>query len=168
MYKLSHFDAYASTELFGYSDESEYHAALSNFEVKDISIPTLVIQPQDDPLHYNFIHENIKIEHFCCNEHFIFYQPPYGNHFGFYEGRLHEAFSNKTSYTFPAKLGLEFFEAVISNSNDDGNHLDTVSGHQYYSTCFRMNGFLQAGAGEDVGLEDTVCDASSLFISCLS
>ena len=121
MYKLSHFDAYASTELFGYSKESDYHNDLSNFQINEIDVPTLMIQPQDDPLHYKFMHQNIRPEYFCCNDNFIFYHPPFGNHFGFYEGSLNEAFTNTTSYTFPAKLGLAFFHKIISDKMSTHN-----------------------------------------------
>ena len=41
-------------------------------------------------------------------------EPKYGNHFGFYEGPLMEAFSNKISYIYPAKVATAFFRAVES------------------------------------------------------
>ncbi len=176
MYKLSHFDAYASTHLFGYSNESDYHADLSNFGVNHITVPTLIIQPQDDPLHYKFIHDNVKADYFCCNENFIFYQPPYGNHFGFYEGDLYEAFSNTTSYTFPAKIGLAFFESVISTRCiDDYNHHED-DGNCHNSECWKVNYFpdrhlrkKNKGVNENVSsltMNDNSKDNSNFFTCC--
>jgi hypothetical protein len=40
-------------------------------------------------------------------------EPQFGNHFGFYEGGIFEAFSNKTSYTYPAKVATEFFAVIL-------------------------------------------------------
>jgi hypothetical protein len=47
----------------------------------------------------------------------MFYmETKYGNHFGFYEGSLLDAFKNQTSYTYPAKLATEFFETILETS----------------------------------------------------
>jgi len=83
----------------------------------------LVIQPLDDPLHWNKINENIDISKFIKNENVLFYAPHYGNHFGFYEGKLLEAFSNKTSYTYPAKIGLAFFRTVVQHESQERTNM---------------------------------------------
>ena len=44
-------------------------------------------------------------------------EPEYGNHFGFFEGGIFEIFSNKTSYTYPAKLASEFFRIILDEEN---------------------------------------------------
>ena len=53
------------------------------------------------------------VEEYTLNPNVIYVEPEYGNHFGFMEGSLLESFSNKTSYTYPAKIALEFFNLIL-------------------------------------------------------
>ena len=55
----------------------------------------------------------MNVERFIDNPNTIFMETPHGNHFGFYEGPLIAAFHNTTSYTYPAKLAIEFFNAIV-------------------------------------------------------
>lgn len=57
---------------------------------------------------------NIDVEVYKTNPNIIYFEPKYGNHFGFYEGPLRTAFSNSTSFTYPAKVATEFFETILS------------------------------------------------------
>ena len=57
------------------------------------------------------------VEEYTRNPNVIYMEPEYGNHFGFFEGGIFEIFSNKTSYTYPAKLALEFFRIILDEEN---------------------------------------------------
>ena len=57
------------------------------------------------------------VEEYTRNPNVIYMEPEYGNHFGFFEGVIFEIFSNKTSYTYPAKLALEFFRIILDEEN---------------------------------------------------
>ena len=57
------------------------------------------------------------IEEYTQNPNVIYVEPEYGNHFGFYEGGLFELFTNKTSYTYPAKVALEFFSIILDEKS---------------------------------------------------
>jgi predicted alpha/beta-fold hydrolase len=103
---LSTLNSFASTALYGYPDSEQYFDDLSSFGIGKMSVPTLIVQPQDDPLHGDFFDENIDVDKYVENERVVFYAPPFGNHFGFYEGSLLEAFSCKSSYTYPANIAL--------------------------------------------------------------
>ena len=59
--KLSEFDTFASTALYGYSDSNEYFTDCSAFDIDKVSLPLLVVQPQDDPLHHKHINDNIDV-----------------------------------------------------------------------------------------------------------
>lgn len=48
---LSHYDQHAALHLHGYKSEESLQHALSMFEVHNIDVPLLALQPQDDPLH---------------------------------------------------------------------------------------------------------------------
>lgn len=112
---LSDFDARAYA-LRGFNSEAEQAAAFSMHEACDtISVPTLLVQPADDPLHMNAVRENIDLPSLLRNPHLIFVEPRYGNHFGFYEGSLWEAITStsRSCYTYPAKLSHCFFDHVL-------------------------------------------------------
>ena len=57
------------------------------------------------------------VEEYTINPNVIYIEPEYGNHFGFFEGGIFEIFSNKTSYTYPAKVALEFFRIILDEEN---------------------------------------------------
>lgn len=111
---LSQIDSFLP-KLYGYETEEQYFKDLSSFQIGDLSLPTLIIQPRDDPLHGDFIDENIDVNLYISNENIVFYSPPHGNHFGFYEGGIFEAFTNKSSYTYPARIALAFFQKVLEH-----------------------------------------------------
>ena len=59
------------------------------------------------------VRSHLMVEEYTMNPNVIYVEPEYGNHFGFFEGGIFEIFSNKTSYTYPAKLALEFFNIIL-------------------------------------------------------
>jgi len=111
---LSEYDQFAHLA-YGYDSPSEYYSALSGVPSSSICIPTLIIQPLDDPLHSGQVKEHIDIAALVSNPLVMYLQPEYGNHFGFYEGPLMGAFSNTTSYTYPAKLAKEYFDVLCQD-----------------------------------------------------
>jgi len=110
---LSDYDRIAATHLHNFNTFNEYNKTLSVHSTAGISVPLLAVQPLDDPLHLGRVREHVQVDDFISNHNVIYYEPEYGNHFGFYEGSLWKMFSNKSSYTFPAKLALEFFNSII-------------------------------------------------------
>lgn len=108
---LSEYDSVAHAA-YGYESLTTYYAALSGVPSNKICVPCLIIQPLDDPLHSGKVAEHIDIPDLISNPLVVYVQPQYGNHFGFYEGPLLSAFSNTTSYTYPAKLAKEYFDAL--------------------------------------------------------
>lgn len=56
--------------------------------------------------------ENIPVNEFRNVPGVVYMQTSHGNHFGFVEGSLLEAFSSDHAYTYPAKVALTFFETV--------------------------------------------------------
>lgn len=108
----SEFDIIWST-ILGFPNEEKYYETLSsNFADRRLTIPYLALQPRDDPLHQSKPRDNVQIENFYQNPHVIYIEPFHGNHFGFYEGSLFELFTNTTSYTYPARVAIEFFQAL--------------------------------------------------------
>lgn len=110
---LSEFDKHAlKHSIIPFKSESEYYSALSSLSYSKINIPFLALQPADDPLHQGDVRNNICLDEFYENPNIFYMEPKYGNHFGFYEGPFLEAFTNKTSYTYPAKVAAKFFEII--------------------------------------------------------
>lgn len=64
------------------------------------------------------VRENICLDKVTCNPNLIYLEPQHGNHFGFYEGRLRSAFSNTSSYTYPARLAITFFNTIIEEERN--------------------------------------------------
>lgn len=60
---------------------------------------------------------NIQLDRVIANPNVIYLESKYGNHFGFYEGAVTEAFSNKTSYSYPPRVAMEFFKTVVEHQN---------------------------------------------------
>lgn len=117
---LREFDNAAQKVLFGFETPEELDAAFSCRKIRDIAVPCMGIQPRDDPLHLNKVRENIPLDYLTRNPHFIYVEPSAGNHFGFYEGEsITEAFTNTTSYTWPAKCALAFWEALLKDKEID-------------------------------------------------
>ena len=69
------------------------------------------------------------VEEYTSNPYVIYVEPEFGNHFGFYEGGLFQVFSNKTSYTYPAKVALEFFNIILNENNNENKH-ENLSKHE--------------------------------------
>jgi predicted alpha/beta-fold hydrolase len=110
---LSDYDRIAATSLHDFKTITDYNKTLSIHSTTAIDIPLLAVQPADDPLHLGRVREHVQVDDFITNNNVVYYEPEYGNHFGFYEGSLWKMFSNSDSYTFPAKLALEFFNTII-------------------------------------------------------
>ena len=113
---LNEFDSAALNLIYGFADEEELNRNFSCMGIADLQTPYIGIQPRDDPLFLGKVRENIPYQYLSRNKNFIYIEPSAGNHFGFYEGDLFEAFSNKTSYTWPAKCAILFFESLLGNS----------------------------------------------------
>jgi predicted alpha/beta-fold hydrolase len=115
---LRDFDSVACNTLYGYSTTDQLDEAYSCISpLRKIKIPILAIQPADDPLHSGKARENNKVDELIKNRDLIYLEPSNGSHFGFYEGKLIEAFTNKTSYTYPARCAVLFFDAVIETQD---------------------------------------------------
>lgn len=123
---LSQYDKIVYSNCYNYQTEKEYLQTLSmtQYELSLINKPLLIMQPLDDPLHQPIMKNNqislkcLNINYYIDNHNIIYYQPKYGNHFGFYQDSLLNAFSNKTSYTYPAKVCTEYFNEILE-SNDE-------------------------------------------------
>lgn len=113
---LSAFDA-SVWRLRGFSSCDEQFHAFSMFDVEQIAVPTLMMQPRDDPLHLGDALRNIDLDVLRRNPNLVFMCPRYGNHFGFYEGGLWQALmgTNRDCYSYPAKVSDCFFQAVLDN-----------------------------------------------------
>lgn len=61
--------------------------------------------------------ENICIKEIIDNPNILYMETKYGNHFGYYEGDLFDAFTNNASYTYPAKIASQFFGTVLTNQD---------------------------------------------------
>ena len=114
---LSEFDSAAMNLVYGFANEEELNRNFSCMGIAELPTPYIGIQPRDDPLFLGKVRENIPYQYLSRNKNFIYIEPSAGNHFGFYEGDLFEAFSNKTSYTWPAKCAILFFESLLENSS---------------------------------------------------
>jgi hypothetical protein len=64
------------------------------------------------------VRDNINLERVTANPNLIYLEPMHGNHFGFYEGPLSAAFTNTTSYTYPARLAVTFFNTIIDHQRE--------------------------------------------------
>lgn len=119
---VSEYDKLASTSLYGFKDENHYAMEISACSnASAIDVPFLIIQPRDDPLHNGKVREHVAVDELIRNPNIIYFEPRYGNHFGFYEGSIFEALSNKTSYTYPAKCAVEFFNAISFEDESEVN-----------------------------------------------
>ena len=114
---LSEYDKIAYDKIYGFATESEYASALSAVGTDDISVPFLALQPRDDPLHQGDERISLVQKEYLRNPNVIYVEPQYGNHFGFYEGGLTQAFTSRTSYTYPAKVAVEFFDAILMHNS---------------------------------------------------
>jgi hypothetical protein len=61
------------------------------------------------------------MEKYLVSPNTIYFETQFGNHFGFYEGSLINAFKNDTSYTYPGKVAAEFFNTILDEQNFDIN-----------------------------------------------
>eukprot|EP01033_Poteriospumella_lacustris_P006390 gene6390-4593_t len=113
---LSAFDA-SVWRLRGFSSCDEQFQAFSMFDVDEIAVPTLMMQPRDDPLHLGDALRNIDLDALRRNPNLVFMSPRYGNHFGFYEGGLWQALmgTNRDCYSYPAKVSDCFFQSVLDH-----------------------------------------------------
>mmetsp|Transcript_15210 Transcript_15210/g.14617 ORF Transcript_15210/g.14617 Transcript_15210/m.14617 type:complete len:430 (-) Transcript_15210:701-1990(-) len=116
---LSEYDKIACSAVYGYLTEAEYAKAVSSMGTGGIKVPFLALQPRDDPLHQRDVRNHLMVEEYTINPNVIYVEPEYGNHFGFYEGGLFELFSNKTSYTYPAKVAIEFFNIILNEKKNE-------------------------------------------------
>eukprot|EP00602_Paraphysomonas_sp_CaronLab_P005130 CAMPEP_0185033208 /NCGR_PEP_ID=MMETSP1103-20130426/21976_1 /TAXON_ID=36769 /ORGANISM="Paraphysomonas bandaiensis, Strain Caron Lab Isolate" /LENGTH=328 /DNA_ID=CAMNT_0027569409 /DNA_START=231 /DNA_END=1215 /DNA_ORIENTATION=- len=103
--------------VFGFTSETEQLNAFSALkrvhEKNIIEQPVLLLQPQDDPLHQDCVDKNIPVDVVTSNPHVIYMETSHGNHIGFVEGPLFEAFTNSNCYSYPAKVAAVFFQTII-------------------------------------------------------
>lgn len=111
-----------SALIYGHNSEEEYYSSISTINYDHVDIPMLLVQPLDDPLHSNDLAHTININSYLTNNNIIYYQPEFGNHFGFYEGPLYQAFSNESCYQYPPRLAAEFFNTILTHNNNNMNN----------------------------------------------
>lgn len=68
--------------------------------------------------HQGAVRENILVDELLSNPNIIYMETKEGNHFGFYEGGVLEACSYNNSYTYPAKVAVSMFDAIIQLDQD--------------------------------------------------
>jgi hypothetical protein len=130
---LSDFDARV-WRLRGFHSAKEQFSAFSMFEVSAIAVPTLLLQPRDDPLHLKNALDNLDLSILKKNPSLLLMSPRCGNHFGFYEGSLWQAIcgTNEECYSYPAKVSASFFDSALqqylgtSTSNHTNNHVKEI------------------------------------------
>ena len=113
-YLVSQYDELIYSYL-GYKTIQECYNHYSSYNMNQMKIPFLAIQPKDDFIQGNNIANNLPIDKYVTSPAVILMTTQYGNHLGFYEGGLWDALSNQTSYTYPGKVALSFFESIIAN-----------------------------------------------------
>ena len=63
----------------------------------------------------------MNVAEITSNPNIIFMETKYGNHFGFYEGSLSDAFSSEGTYTYPAKVARAFCDCIVTAREADAN-----------------------------------------------
>jgi predicted alpha/beta-fold hydrolase len=112
---LSEYDS-AACSWYGFDSEESMYLRLSpKHPVECLNVPFVAIQPTDDPLYYcshGKVEDGIAIKEYVKNPNVFFLKPSHGNHFGFYEGPLSQAFSNTTSYTYPPNVAMVVIQTI--------------------------------------------------------
>ena len=116
-----------SAIIYGHNSEREYYSSISTTNYDHVDIPMLLVQPLDDPLHAGDLSHTININSYLTNDNIIYYQPEFGNHFGFYEGPLYQAFSNECCYQYPPRLAAEFFNTILTHNNAHNTNNNTAT-----------------------------------------
>ena len=66
----------------------------------------------------------MNVAEITSNPNIIFMETKYGNHFGFYEGSLSDAFSSEGTYTYPAKVARAFFDCIVTAREAGANNCE--------------------------------------------
>lgn len=115
-YQLSQFDS-AAHIINGFNSEKEMYSQISGFPgIQKIPVHFLALLASDDPFYtwsYGNTKSGIDISGYTANPNVMLIETSHGNHFGYYEGSVFQAFANTTSYTYPAKLALVFSKSII-------------------------------------------------------
>jgi predicted alpha/beta-fold hydrolase len=95
-YQLSHFDS-AAHKNNGCSSEHEFCQKISSKNgIQDMPIHFLALNASDDPL-YLYSHgtpkDGMHLDKYTENSNVMYVETSHGNHFGYYEGGLFNAFS---------------------------------------------------------------------------
>jgi predicted alpha/beta-fold hydrolase len=98
--------------LLGYKTEEECYEHYSAFDIDKLRIPIVAIQPIDDFIQGNDIRGNIPLDKYTASPTVLYMETSHGNHLGFYEGGVLEAFSNDTSYTYPPRVAIAVHNAI--------------------------------------------------------
>jgi len=121
-YQLSQFDA-AAHVVNGFPSEKDMYAQISTFpEIQQMPVPFLALLASDDPL-YTAGMDKTK---YTANSNVLLMETSHGNHLGFYEGDIFQAFTNTVSYTYPAKLALLFSNSILHFDQEKKTNMKTI------------------------------------------
>ena len=112
-YFVSQYDKVAYP-LLGYASEQNQYDHYSAFDIRRMCIPFLAMQPRDDFIQGGDVRGNTPLDKYTESVNTIYMETQRGNHLGFFEGTgFFDAFSNTTSYTYPARVAAQFFKTII-------------------------------------------------------
>lgn len=99
--------------IYGYKTMDELDAAYDIIQsIGKICIPTVLLQPTDDPFHihsFGNVRGGIPVNTLTENPYVIWVEPSHGAHFGFVN-------DGPTSYTYPAKVAIALFTATTQHA----------------------------------------------------
>lgn len=114
---ISEYDKKFASIIHGFENDDDLCKRCSPLlNYTEFELPLLILQSRDDPLHGDFIDENLCVDQLTTNKNIVYMETKYGNHFGYYEGSLFDAFSNNESYTYPAKVATTLFDLIIDDT----------------------------------------------------
>jgi predicted alpha/beta-fold hydrolase len=111
-WRLSQYER-ESYRLCGFSSEEQLHSAYRTTPlIGNISIPTIFMQPADDPfytLSYGVARSGIPTNEMMANENIIYMEPSHGAHGGFVNGYT-------DSHVYLPKTAMTFFECILAKN----------------------------------------------------
>lgn len=114
---LSDYDR-AVYRLCGFASVEAMHAAfaITDSVLARIRVPTLFLQPADDPLHllsFGSVRAGVPVERLVANPRLLYVEPSHGAHFGFVGSG---GVGGDDSYTHAPKVAMVFFETVLADA----------------------------------------------------
>ena len=95
---LVDFDNHYTAPIHGFKDAYDYYQKVSSKRfLKNINIPTLIVNAEDDPMLGDFCYPTEVAEN---SQNLYFMHPKHGGHCGFIEKENEFYFSEETAYTF--------------------------------------------------------------------